>query len=113
TGRQSADVVGTSLRELESVVRPGAIAAFERAVAGSSVILSHALHGYVFDVSPPSGFERLQRMQQHVRIVPSLGEDGTVSGAMALVQDVTERVAREEDLRKAMEEAQRANQAKS
>jgi signal transduction histidine kinase len=39
--------------------------------------------------------------------------DGRVAGALVLVQDVTERVAREEELRSALERAETASQAKS
>jgi signal transduction histidine kinase len=52
-------------------------------------------------------------MQQSARILPTLDADGAWSGAVALIQDVTERVEREASLRAAMVEAQRANQTKS
>jgi signal transduction histidine kinase len=51
-------------------------------------------------------------MQQSARILPLL-RDGRVDGVLVLVQDVTERVGREEELRDALERAQAASQAKS
>ncbi len=52
-------------------------------------------------------------MQQNIRILPVQAADGVVIGAAALIQDVTERVAREQELRFAMETAQSANKVKS
>jgi signal transduction histidine kinase len=52
-------------------------------------------------------------MQQSVRILPVFSDDGEERGAAALIQDVTERVTREEELRTAMEAAQIANKVKS
>ena len=51
-------------------------------------------------------------MQQSARILPVL-RDGAIDGVVVLVQDVTERVAREEELREALERAQDASLAKS
>ena len=51
-------------------------------------------------------------MQQSARIAPIIGEAG-VEGVVAIIQDVTERVAREEELRGAIEAAEAASNAKS
>jgi signal transduction histidine kinase len=51
-------------------------------------------------------------MQQSARIMP-MRRDGRVDGVLVLVQDVTERVGREQELRDALEQAQAASQAKS
>jgi two-component system sensor histidine kinase/response regulator len=51
-------------------------------------------------------------MQQSARIAPLFAE-GRVAGAVALIQDVTERVAREAELRAALELAENASLAKS
>jgi signal transduction histidine kinase len=51
-------------------------------------------------------------MQQSARILPVMGE-GVVVGAVVIVQDVTERVAREEALNAALLQAEVASQAKS
>jgi signal transduction histidine kinase len=113
TGRARADVVGRPLQDAGLRLRPQAIAAFERAVRGSVVIMSHALHEYLIEARPPQGFERYERMQQSVRILPLGGDALTPGGATAFVTDVTESVAREADLRAAVKEAQAANEAKS
>jgi signal transduction histidine kinase len=51
-------------------------------------------------------------MQQSARVMP-LSRDGEIDGVVVLVQDVTERVAREEELRRALREAEVASEAKS
>ena len=62
---------------------------------------------------PPTGYAGFSHMQQSVRLIPLRAADGTPQGAVALITDVTERVAREEELRAAMMAAQEANRAKS
>jgi Signal transduction histidine kinase len=113
TGKRAADVVGRPLTEIEPNLRPSAIAALEQAVNGATVVLSHRLHGYLLDIPSPPGLEHLPRMQQNVRILPVVGNEPGNDGAVVLIQDVTERVVREAELRSAMEAAQSANRAKS
>jgi signal transduction histidine kinase len=52
-------------------------------------------------------------MQQSARIMPHVGPDGTPIGAVAVIEDVTERVAGEEELRAALLKAEDANRAKA
>ena len=113
TGKSRADVLGRPLREVEPTLRPAAVAAFERAIQGSVVVMSQALHEYLLDAPAPGGFEQLGRMRQSVRILPLRDERSQSLGATAFIEDVTERVAREADLRAAVEAAQRADEAKS
>ena len=113
SGVSAASVVGRPLAELDQRLKPAAHAAFKRAVRGATVILSHGLHEYLIELPPPAGHESFDRMQQSVRILPTTRANGEPLGAVALIQDVTERVGREVELRAAMVEAQRANQTKS
>jgi PAS domain S-box-containing protein len=113
TGMRAADVVGRPLEQIDPHLRANTRAAFERALGGATVVLSHQLHGYVIDVKPPAGHEDFPRMQQSARIVPLYDEAGIVLSAVAIIYDVTERVARERDLRAALEAAQSADRAKS
>ena len=113
SGLAASSVVGHPITDLGQRLKPAARGAFERAVRGATVIMSHGLHEYLIEVPPPTGHESFERMQQSVRILPKLGPDGAAVGAVALIQDVTERVEREVELRAAMVEAQRANQTKS
>ena len=113
TGKPRADVIGRPLREVEPTLRPAAVAAFDRAIQGSVVVMSQALHEYLIDAPAPGGFEHIGRMRQSVRILPLRAEGSHSLGATAFIEDVTERVAREADLRAAVEAAQRADAAKS
>lgn len=82
-----------------------------RAAAGESLVLAHRFHEYILPL-PARGFPEYARMQQSARLLPVLRR-GEAVGAIVLVQDVTERVAREEQLRAAMRRAQDASEAKS
>lgn len=113
TGKSAEAVVGRPLQEVDPTIRPAALAAFQRAVDGAVVVMSQALHGYLIDAPPPPGFESMGRMQQSVRILPLVEATGSGRGAAAFIEDVTERVAREEALRAALAEAETANQAKT
>jgi hypothetical protein len=101
TGKPRRDIVGKPLTAADPSLRPAALAAFDRAIQGSGVFMSQAFHEHLIDARPPNGFEAMGRMRQSVRILPLRGEDGTNVGAIAFIEDVTERVAREAELRAA------------
>ena len=108
-----ADVVGRPLLDVFAALAGGpAEAALRRALGGVTTVWAHRFHRYLLPLPPPSGHTRFERMQQSARIMPML-RGGGVGGVLVLVQDVTERVAREEELRDALERAQSASQAKS
>jgi signal transduction histidine kinase len=113
TGKSATSVLGRPLAEVEPSIRPTALAAIRRAVAGSTVMLSHAFHEYLLEVKTPAGFDRMERMQQNVRILPLSPSGAEPTGATIFIEDVTERVARELELRAAVDVAERANEAKS
>jgi signal transduction histidine kinase len=113
TGTRAVDAMGKPLLAVYPELRPAAQGAFEQAIGGATVILSHRLHGYLFDIplTPPvAGFTR---MQQSVRLLPLFRDTDQLAGALALVQDVTDRVAREAELRQALGAAQQADRDKS
>ena len=113
SNRVAADVLGKPLREVVPELSSFAEAAFRQAVNGSAAVLSHRLHKRLITLPPPSGHETFDSMQQSIRIVPHLGLGGVTIGAMALIEDVTERVAQEEDLRTALARAETANRVKA
>ena len=113
TGKRAVDVLGRALCEVEPHLRPATQASLKQAVNGATVILSQRLHGFLIDAPAPAGCEQLDRMQQSVRVLPLYHDSGAPCGAVALIQDVSDRVAREEELRAALDQAQLANRAKS
>jgi len=108
-----ASVLGRSLLDVFPELQDTpAEEALRRALAGATTIWSHRFHRFLLPLAPPSGHTRFERMQQSARIMPMLRE-GEVTGVLLLVQDVTDRVAREEELRDALQRAEAASLAKS
>lgn len=113
TGWSAADTVGRPLLELfPELAGTRGEAAFRRALAGETVVLSHRFHEYLLPLTCDPAFAGFERMQQSARIAPLLSGD-RVEGAVALIQDVTERVTMEAELRSALERAEGASLAKS
>ena len=84
------------------------------ALAGSTTVWAHRFHHYFLPLPPrpPAGDGRFERMQQSAHVMPIV-RHGEIDGVVVLLQDVTERVAREEQLRDALSRAEVASQAKS
>jgi signal transduction histidine kinase len=113
TGWSAAEVAGRPLRDVfPGMAGSRAEAAFARALEGETVVLAHRFHEYLVPLPAPADFPGFERMQQSARIVPVFC-GGSVESAVALIQDVSERVAREAELRDAMDRAQSASKAKS
>ena len=113
SGVEEAEVVGRPLLELFTELRGGpAEEALRRALTGSTTVWAHRFHRYLVPLPPPTGHESFACMQQSARVMPVM-RDGNVAGVLVLVQDVTERVAREEELHAALRRAEVASQAKS
>jgi len=109
----SAEMVGQPLLERFDALRGGpAEAALRRALDGATTVWAHRFHRFLLPIPAPAGYERFDRMQQSARIMPT-SRAGEFDGVLVLVQDVTERVAREEELRDAVQRAEGASQAKS
>jgi signal transduction histidine kinase len=112
SGLTSASVVGKPITDVLSIGADSiAVRSFHRALNGEPVVLAHQFHQFVFPLPAPAGFPGMEKMQQNARFVPHSLESG--AGALALVQDVTERVARERELSEARENAESASKAKS
>jgi PAS domain S-box-containing protein len=114
SGIPASAVVNQPLTSLgPDVINAVGEAAFLRALAGGTVIHSHRFHRWLLRFPPPSGYAIFTDMQQSARIAPLVRNDGTVLGAVAFIEDVTERVAAEDELRAATAAAHAANKAKS
>jgi signal transduction histidine kinase len=113
SGLVPAQVLGRGLDDVFPDLRgSSAEALFRRALAGESVVASHRFHEYLLPLPAPVGFDQFERMQQSVRVVPARLHSGEPAAA-AFIHDVTDRVAREDELRAARDEAEAASRAKS
>jgi signal transduction histidine kinase len=107
------EIVGHSLFEFFPDLQGSpAEAALQAGLSGTTYILAQRFHGFLLPLPPSPGFTRYARMQQSARIMP-LEQDGAIVGVIALIQDVTERVSKEAELREARDLAEQASRAKS
>ena len=126
TGQRAPDVIGKNLIELfPELIERRLDRHYTWALEGQVRVLSQALHGYLIAMPVVSSGHGYAEMQQAVRISPLTG-DGSVIGTLTVIEDVTERVAREGELQAQIEartrllaseklarsEAERANRLK-
>lgn len=84
---------------------------YRQALDGRSVILSQQLHKFILWLPSPMTGNRFDCMQQTGRIVP-LREGDRICGTCTVIEDVTERVAYEVELRERVEALREADQRK-
>lgn len=126
TGKRAAEVIGTNLIDLFPELTERRLDRnYKWALEGQVRVLSQALHGYLLSLSAVSVEHGFTQMQQAVRISP-LSHEGRIIGTLTIIEDVTERVAREAELQSQIEarskllaseklarsEAERANRLK-
>ena len=108
TGLPSAGVIGKPLLQLFPDLAPRGLAGHYRsALSGEVSVLSHRLHGYLLRMPQPRKDGGTEAMPQSARIAPLI-DDGKVVGTITVVDDVTERVTSELELRRQIAEAERA-----
>lgn len=107
TGKRASDVTGTNLLELFPELTERRLDRhYKWVLEGQVRVLSQALHGYLLAIPAVSGDHRYGQMQQAVRISP-LSQGGRVIGTLTIIEDVTERVAREAELQAQLEDRSR------
>jgi len=107
TGKRRNDVLGKNLLELFPELTERRLDRhYKWALEGQVSVLSEALHGYLIEMPAVSGEYGFAQMRQAVRISP-LSHEGRVIGTLTLIDDVTERVAREAALQAQIEERSR------
>jgi PAS domain S-box-containing protein len=105
--KRAAEVIGKSLLQLFPELTERRLDRhYKWALEGQVRVLSQALHGYLIAMPAVSGEHGYEQMQQAVRISP-LRHDGRVIGTLTIIEDVTERVAREAELQAQIEERSR------
>jgi PAS domain S-box-containing protein len=119
SGRAAAEVVGRGILDLyPDLTERGLDKYYADALAGQVAVLSHRLHRYLLPMRPQDEESSFAQMQQSARIAP-LAEGERVIGTITVIDDVTERVAYEQQLVRALareqaarREAESANRAK-
>ena len=106
-GIASGDAIGRPLPELfPELATRGTIEYYDAATRGEVSVISHGLHRYLFPLMPTQPDLGLATMPQSARIGP-LRDSAEVIGTVTLIDDVSERVAAEAELRRQIQ-AQRS-----
>ena len=107
TGKRANEVIGKNLLDLfPELTQRRLDRHYKWALEGQVRVLSQALHGYLIAMPAVSSEHGCTQMQQAVRISP-LTHEGTVIGTLTIIDDVTERVAREAELQAQLEDRSR------
>ena len=107
TGKRARDVIGRSLLDLfPELVERRLDRHYKWALEGQVRVLSQALHSHLIAMPAVSGEHGFEQMQQAVRVSP-LSHEGRVIGTLTIIEDVTERVAREAELQAQLEDRSR------
>jgi signal transduction histidine kinase/ActR/RegA family two-component response regulator len=100
TARPSAEIVGRPLFDaFPDLVPRGLDEPYREALAGHGYLLSHLLHGYLLPMPARGGQPVFANMPQRARIAPLLIESRIV-GTITVIDDVSERVASDHELRR-------------
>jgi len=112
TGKTSADVSGRHLFDVfPDLVLRNLDHYYREALGGQAALLSQRFHSYLLAMPPSVATSHVMHMQQTVRISP-LFEAGGIRGTLTLIEDVTERVVTELDLRQQAQRLEEANRHK-
>ncbi len=99
-GLTAEAVTGRSLMELfPDLVERRMDRYYRQALEGQVIVLAQRFHKYLLPMQPAAvGLGGFPQMQQSVRIAPFV-DRGQITGTITLIEDVTERVAYESELR--------------
>ena len=119
SGRSAAQVIGQSLFDLYPAARVhGLKDYFESALAGQVTVASHGLHRFLLPLPATNADLGFTEMPQSAHIGP-LSNGAEVVGVVMMLEDVSDRLASEAELRKQIEAqqiaravAERASRAK-
>ena len=110
TGRRAEDVVGRPLFELfPDLAARGLDASYRDVLAGEVRILSQRFHKFLLPITRNFHGAGLTEMAQSARIEP-LGDGQSIIGTITLIEDVTERVISERELRNQIAASEQARQ---
>ncbi len=99
SGLAAADVIGRCLLEMfPDMITRRLDRYYHQALKGQTVVLSQRFHKYIIPLPSADDVSGHTQLQQTSRIIP-LMEGADVVGSLTLIEDVTERVAYEAELR--------------
>jgi len=118
TGRSAQEMIGKNLLEVYPDLAGRKLDEYYKdALAGQIRVISQRLHGFLIPM-PNTGGASFEHMQQSARIAPLIDGERVI-GTITVIEDVTERVDREDELvnllgreKAARAEAEAANRAK-
>ena len=119
SGTPAAEMIGQNLFDAyPDLVKRGLDRYYKDALEGQISLLSQRLHCYLLPMTTQGEKSAFPLMQQSARIAPLI-EDDRVIGTITVIEDVTERIEREDQLMRligreqaARKEAEMANRAK-
>jgi signal transduction histidine kinase/ActR/RegA family two-component response regulator len=104
TEKSGKDINGLSLFSVFPEIEMRGLADYYRQVLlGESRVLSHSFHQYLLAMPAPSPDSGMEMMQQTCRIAPLI-EAGNIVGTITIIEDVTDRVIRELELKARLKE---------
>jgi signal transduction histidine kinase/DNA-binding NarL/FixJ family response regulator len=92
----AGEVLGRNLLEVYTELEKRRLdRQYKWVLEGQTRVLSQRLHGHLLPLPTNSNLSGFTEMQQSARISPLIDDDGHVIGTVTVIEDVTERVARE------------------
>ncbi len=111
SGLSAQQVIGRNLLEVyPELIKRRLDRFYQQALNGQVVVLAQRLHSYLLPMSPSISTSQSSQMLQSVRIGP-LMEDSRCIGTITVIDDVTERVEREAELKRQIEALQQTKSA--
>ena len=111
SGRAASEVIGRPLLELYPDLSERSLDEhYHEALRGHSYLVSRLLHGYLLPMPMRAADPLFATMPQRARIAPLMLDDRVI-GTITVIDDVGERVAAENELRKQIEAQQEARAA--
>jgi signal transduction histidine kinase len=106
---KASEVLGRNLLEVYTELEKRRLDRhYKWVLEGQTSVLSQRLHGHLLPLPTDTTLSGFSEMQQTARISPLLDEGGCVIGTVTVIEDVTERVARETELQEQVDARSRA-----
>jgi signal transduction histidine kinase/CheY-like chemotaxis protein len=95
----AGEVLGRNLLEVYTELEKRRLdRQYKWVLEGQTRVLSQRLHGHLLPLPTNYNLSGFTEMQQSARISPLIDDEGRVIGTVTVIEDVTERVAREAEL---------------